>query len=129
MAVRVNNAGHDEPLIPDIAGMSDRVRDALEASAFKDFFNHVSSHFAADGRGQPDVESLLSHIRSLKQIAGSDKVRGCTADQLEALDSEICNIVAGCANRTLPDKATPYHRLAAWAGAIQRTFSVEVFTT
>jgi hypothetical protein len=129
MAVRINKAGRDEPLIPDIAGMTKCVRDALDASTSKDLFNHICSHFVADGRSTPDVESLLSHIRSLKQVAGSDMVRGCTADQLELLDTEICNVVASCADQRLPGKATPYHRLAAWVGAIQRTFSVEMFTT
>jgi SIR2-like domain len=129
MAVRVNRHGHDEPLIPDIAGMTAHVSTVLEASDKKDLFEQICAHFKDDGRDKPNVESLLSHIRSLKQVAGNDLVRGCKAVDLEDLDTKICDAVAHSANERLPSKDTPYHKLAAWIGAIQRSYPVEIYTT
>jgi hypothetical protein len=129
MAVRVNRSGNDEPLIPDINGMTVHVSKILEASDKKDLFKLLSSHFIDDGRSKPNIESLLSHIRSLRLVAGNDSVRGCKAKDLEDLDTKVCDAVADSADQRLPNKNTPYHKLAAWIGAIQRTFSVEIFTT
>jgi hypothetical protein len=129
MAVRVMRSGRDEPLIPDIAGMTVHVSAVLEASDKKDLFQRLCSHFVDDGRGKPNIESLLSHLRSLKQVAGNDSVRGCNAKDLEDLDTKICNAVADAATLELPNRDTPYHKLAAWIGAIQRSFPVEIFTT
>lgn len=128
MAVRVPRSGHDEALIPDIAGMTVHVSSILESSDKKDLFRQLCSHFKDDGRSEPNIESLLSHIRALKQVAGNDSVRGCRAKDLENLDTKICDAIADSASQTLPNKNTPFHKLAAWVGAIQRSFSVEIFT-
>ena len=129
MAIRIPTHGTKEPLIPDIAGMTQRVFAEVDATPGKDLLDRIRSHFKADGRGAPNIESLLSHIRSLKQVAGSDSVRSCKAKELDQLDVDICTSITKLANKQLPDKTTPYHKLAIWIGAIQRGYPVELFTT
>jgi SIR2-like domain len=129
MAIRVKRGGADEPLIPDIAGMTKRVASALSATPSKDPYALVCSHFKKDALPEPNVEHLLSHIRSLRQVAGKDSVRGLSAKELDDLDGAICAELAESCNCNLPDSATPYHILASWVGATERVAPVEIFTT
>lgn len=129
LAVRVTRGGKDEPLIPDIAGMTRHVDELLRSSAHKGIYEIVQKHFSDDGLPVPNVEQLLSHIRFLKQVAGKDKARNISASDAETLDAVICGELARAASPTLPSLDTPYHQLAAWTGAISRSFPVEIFTT
>jgi hypothetical protein len=89
----------------------------------------ILSHFEKDGRPMPNVEDLLCHIRSLRQVAGKDSVRGMTLDELDGLDEEVCNVMARACSPSLPDRATPYRLLASWVAARERVAPVEIFTT
>src|SRR5258708_16446635 len=129
LAVRIKRGGHDEPLIPDIKGMTDHVDQVLKSSPHKDIYKIVQDHFTEDSVPAPNVEVLLSHVRFLKQVAGKDKARNISAAQAEPLDAAICEELAKMANQKLPSLDTPYHKLAAWTGAINRSFPVEIFTT
>lgn len=129
MAVRINRGGQDEPLIPDLAGITAQVTNALKSSELENPFNIVVEHFKTDKRPSPTVEDLLSHIRSLRVVAGNDSVRGVSGKELAELDDKICFTIAGIADCRLPNANTPYHKLAAWIGATERTTPVEVFTT
>lgn len=129
LGVRVTRSGRDEPLIPDIAGMTVHVDRVLRSSAHKNIYELVQKHFSDDGLPVPNVEQLLSHVRFLKQVAGKDKARNISAVDAETLDATICNELAKMADQRLPSLETPYHKLAAWTGAINRSFPVEIFTT
>lgn len=129
MAVRVNRAGADEPLIPDIAGVTAVVFSELPKSALKHPFEIALSHFAKDSLPSPNIEEFLSHLRSLRKVAGKDSVRGLSAIELGEMDNAVCEILVGIAGRDLPRPGTPYHNLAAWIGAVERAAPVEVFTT
>lgn len=129
MAVKVGDE-KNQPLIPDIAGMTKAVREKLEKC--KDcgpILKVVEDHFKKDGLDGATVEDMLSHVRALRVVAGKEKVRGLTAEELDRLDSEICKIIHELADKSLPDTATPYHRIALWADATKRENPVEVFTT
>ncbi len=130
LAIRVLVAGSDAPLIPDIAGLTKAVCDELTASAKnKQAFENVCSQLKADGHDEPNIEDILSHIRSLRQVVGNDIVRGLTAADLDALDQDICEAIVQLSRKALPSSGTPYHKVAAWIGAIQRTQPVQIFTT
>jgi len=129
MAVRVNRAGSDQPLIPDIAGITALVDSELRASKLKVPFERLLNHFTIDGRSSPNIEDLLSHIRSLNAVAGKDSVRGLSHTELSDLDAAICDIVVRVASCRLPGPSTPYHRLAAWIGGAERLSPIELFTT
>jgi len=75
------------------------------------------------------VETILSHIRSLRAVVGNDEVRGMSAAQLDKLDESICQIIYELVGKSLPGSDTPYHRVASWADAIERDAPIEIFTT
>ena len=129
MSIRVTRAGKSEPLIPDIAGVTSHVKTELLSSKFKDAFQTVLDYFNSSGHPPPTIEDFLSHIRSLRVVAGADKIRGLSREDLTDLDNTICGSIAILADQRLPASDTPYHRLAAWIGAAERTVPVEIFTT
>ncbi len=129
MAIRVNRAGSDQPLIPDIAGVTSIVFSELSKSSLKSPFEVAVSHFATDGLPRPNIEEFLSHLRSLGKVAGKDSVRGLSAKELIDIDTEVCEILSRIVGQDLPGTGTPYHNLAAWIGAVERAAPVEVFTT
>lgn len=130
LAVRVGEADKTGPLIPDIDGLTEIVCKRISADkTLQSLFATVLQHFEADQRQSPNVEDILSHIRSLRTVAGKDRVRGLNATELDALDTGICNVIIGVMDRLLPSQDTPYHKLAAWVGGIQRMQAVELFTT
>ena len=98
MAIRVNRGGSDQPLIPDIAGITALVDSELRASKLKAPFEGLLNHFTVDGRSAPNIEDLLSHIRSLNAVAGKDSVRGLSHVELSDLDAAICEIVVRVAS-------------------------------
>jgi hypothetical protein len=129
MAVKMGTDGK-QPLIPDIAGITKIVCDEL--SKCKDcgpLLTTVQGHFTNDGRDNPTVEDMLTHIRALRAVAGKDQVRGLCADKLDQLDKRVCTLIHQIVDKALPDTETPYHRIAAWVDAVRRENPIEVFTT
>lgn len=129
MAVRVGTDAK-QPLIPDMAGITQMVREELAKS--KDcgpLLTTVEGHLKNDGRTDATIEDMLTHIRALRAVAGKDQVRGLSAKQLDQLDEKICQHIHQVADKTLPNSETPYHRIAEWVDAVRRENSIEVFTT
>jgi len=129
LAVRVQNGESTLPLIPDIAGLTKAVDVELAKGESKESFARIRAHFATDGKATPTVEDYLSHVRSLRQVAGLEEARGLTASDLDKLDQAMCSLIADIVTRDLPTKTSPYHSLSAWIGSVQRTEPIEVFTT
>jgi len=118
------------PLIPDIDGITQAVRDALsKCEECGPLLSNVDDHFKKDGHNDANVEEMLSHIRALRAVAGNDSVRGLSAADLEKLDEKICQTIHELADKVLPNAETPYHRIASWIDAIVREKPVEIFTT
>jgi len=129
MAIRLDEDGQP-PLIPDIAGITQAARTALSGdSDLAPLLVQLDLHFSEDGRAEPTVEDMLTHIRALRSVAGSADVRGLSAGQLDALDAAICSIIHGVVDKGLPGDQTPYHAVATWVDAIRRESPVELFTT
>ena len=90
MAVRVDNSA----LIPDIAGITEIVREKfLGQCELRAPFETAYDQLVADGIKTPTVEDLLTHIRALAAVAGSDTVRGLSGEQLGKLDTRICDLI------------------------------------
>ena len=118
------------PLIPDIAGITEAIRRELAKSEeCGTLLKIVDDHFTKDGLDEANVEDMLSHIRALRVVAGKDKVRGLSAENLDKLDEKVCDCIHKLSDKVLPDGQTPYHRIAAWVDAIGREKPVEIFTT
>lgn len=129
MGIRLGGEGN-LPLIPDIAGITKVVRDSLAKSdEYAPLLKIVEDHFKRDGRNNANVEDMLSHIRSLRTVAGNDEVRGISGANLDKLDERICQVIYDLANKSLPNNETPYHRVASWVDGVERDVPVEIFTT
>jgi len=129
-SIRVVEGSGSRPLVPDTAGLTARVRQAIEASdTFKDQFATILSRLDKSGNKNPNVEDILSHIRVLGEVAGGGAVDGLTTDSLVALDTEICKLTTEIVNASLPGDDSPYHNLAAWIAGIARSNAVEIFTS
>ena len=130
MAIQVPANGGTRPLIPDVAGLTAHVRQALEASdTFKVHFAAISARLQKAGNKSPNVEELLSHVRVLGDVAGGGPIDGLSPENLAALDKEICRLTTEIVSENLPGDDSPYHRLASWIGGIKRSNAVEVFTS
>lgn len=126
MAIKVG----EEPLIPDIAGITQAVRAMLSQHIdCAKLLKAVEEHFSKDGKAEPNIEDMLGHIRALRVVAGKEGARGLSETELDKLDSTICQIIQELADKELPNARTPYHHLAYWIDAIGRETPVEVFTT
>ncbi|RMH34565.1 MAG: SIR2 family protein [Nitrospirae bacterium] len=116
------------PLIPGIDGITKAVRHTL-SNKCGHLLKIIEEQFQKDGRTDANVEEMLSYVRSLRAVAGNDSVRGLSAEELDRLDVEICKTIHDLANRALPNRDTPYHRVASWVDSIRREHPVEIFTT
>lgn len=116
--------------IPDVAGLTAAVGAALDGEDhFKDSWAKLT---AACKKGKvpiPNVEHILTQLRTICSLKGTTHVDGMTADELRKLDTEICKLIAKTVGKRLPTHTTSYHRLAAWISHIDRVNPVEVFTS
>jgi len=117
-----------EPLIPDIRGLTDAVKSKLTAENCAESWQNICQQYNDDFSRAPNIEEILSRVRGLRDLAGGGQVRGLDKIKLESLESNICKEITNCANRKLADSSTPYHNLASWIGAVERSEPVEIFT-
>lgn len=129
MSIRVpGTEGGTDPLIPDIAEMTRKIRERLIAED-NIAFNTVLSHLTKPEQAPPTIELILSHIRSLHQVAELGAITDVTAESLIDLDRVTCEYINNVVSKELPDLNTPYHKLAAWIRATSKSHCVELFTT
>lgn len=124
----VKAAGTAAPLIPDIAGLTTAVEIRL-SGAEADTFALASRTLREDGVAAPNIEHILTFVRSLSQVVGGGVVRGFSKPQLEALDVAVSTCIAAIVDVPLPSEVTPFDRVAQWIGSTRRAFPVELFTT
>jgi hypothetical protein len=130
-AVRVpgENGGSDQPIIPDIKGLTAKVHGTISGSATgKAAYAKLVKSFVEDEKQEPNIEIMLNRIRSFREVAGKTGVRNFSFDELDALDREICQAIRAAATCNLPAQFTPYHALAAFIGNHRAPFT-EIFTT
>src|SRR5439155_23455924 len=108
----VANSEANGPLIPDVAGITKMVHEALASSEkCKNILKRVQGHFQEDGHEDATVEDMLTHIRALRAVAGQAEGRGLSAGDLAALDQGICDFIQKVVDVSLPNVKTPYHHL------------------
>lgn len=129
VSIRIPTAGGTEPLIPDVAGLTNLVSEEVRAGAHKDAFAKLLKHLTDDGLTSINVETQLSFIRGLKAIAGTGQVRDLAVADLASLEEAICSCIGKRVDRSLPTGENPYSQMAAWIGSTNRSEPVEVFTT
>jgi len=122
--------------IPDVAGLTTNIRAKMEShDAGKESSDHVTPmwdkllDFCKDGSiTAPDVEHVLSELRTLCGRRGNCDVDGLSKDKLIQLDTFICDIIADEVGKALPNHRCSYHRFASWVGGLQRVAPIELFT-
>jgi hypothetical protein len=119
------------PLIPDVAGLTREIAEKLKGEeGFPSDFDKLTLQLNEDNPEKThNIEDILSHLRSLRQIAGKGTVRDFVAKQLDDLDESICNIISTEVDKELPTDDSPYHNLAIWARSIPRLKAIHLFTT
>lgn len=128
VAIRVGGA--NAPLIPDIAGVTVAVRAELEKSKVNGpLLKRLLAHFDEDGKKSATIEDFLGHVRALRVVAGTQRVRSFSAADLDTLDAAISASIVSIVDRDLPEGPSPYEVVAGWVRAIPRDHPVQLFTT
>ena len=129
LSVKIATAQGPEPLIPDLAGLMRLTDASVLGTGDQVPYDLLKAHFSEDGLPTPNIETLLSHIRSLRAVVGASSIRGLKAAELDSVENRITSAVVLAANKPLPSSDTPYHRLAAWVAGVPRHDPIEIFTT
>lgn len=111
------------PLIPTIENLTQAVLAALNeryGSPLTEIKNELK---------HPNIENILSHVRTLSSVIGATKIHGLDADEYNELGKAICDEIGKIANQTLPDGTTPYSEIVAWISGAEREHAVEIFST
>ena len=122
--------------LPDVAGLTTHVREQLGAVDIGKKDNELLAPmwdklYDACKEGSvstPNVEHLLSELRTLCGRRGKSEVDGMGKDRLTILDATICDIIAEAVGKALPNHRCCYHRFASWVGGLQRIAPIELFT-
>lgn len=119
----------DQPLIPDIRGITQNVHAQLsESKDHSTSYKKLVGVLGEDGDSSPTIETMLNRIRTLREVAGKVSVRGLSFDELDALDQAISRSIKTIVTCNLPNDETPYHALARFIGTHRYPIS-ELFTT
>ncbi|WP_445735312.1 SIR2 family protein [Mariniflexile sp.] len=117
------------PLIPDVAKLTQFVTDELKSKTEeKNNFDKLIDEVILSNLKSNNIEDILSFLRGLKEVSVGNSVRGFTKENLVELEKNICDKIVEKLEVNLPDKDTPYHKLAQWI-SIDREKPIEVFTT
>ncbi len=118
------------PLLPDMVGLTKIINDGHDTDVATTPYKRLIAELDKAGKNTSNIEDVLTYIRSMKEVStGGGTVRGFTEDELNGLETEICNTIADAVNKDLPDGDNSYRRLARWVGSIDRVIPVEIFTT
>lgn len=116
-------AGSDKPLIPAVAGLTDMVMEALQAKYGKTF-DAVRAEIE-----NPNIETILSRVRSLAGVIGNTKVHGLDGGGYTKLSEAICAQIGQIVNQPLHEGPSPYTEFVTWISGTGREHPVEIFTT
>jgi len=119
------------PLIPDVRNLTRWINEHL-SSADKtkpNRYDKLIEELGKTDKNPENIEDILSFVRGLKEVAKGGTVRDFSENDVIELEKEVCKKIVSKMNVELPDKNTPYHKLASWVTSIDRAKPVEIFTT
>jgi len=123
VSINVGDKANYKPLIPNIEGLTSKVRDSLKGKEIK-------AYTSLEQQIQnSNIELVLSRVRGLSEVIGSTKVCGLDAEGYKQLSKSICASIKEIVNVSLPDEENPYSDLISWINGITRKEPVEIFTT
>jgi hypothetical protein len=77
----------------------------------------------------PNVETILSRVRSLAGVIGKTKVHDLDGVGFKQLSEAICKEIGSIVNKPLYDGPSPYTEFVTWISGTARNHPVEIFTT
>lgn len=110
------------PLIPAIDLMTTQVVDALRPT-------YPSVFDAIDSRGPANIEAILTRVRSLSGVIGTETIDGLDGAGYALLGRRICSEIGVRANVSLPPGDNAFRHLVNWVVGTDREHPVELFTT
>ena len=127
-AIRTNGDGRivedgDQPLVPDVTGLTDAVESALTEDD-----KRVIEILKSELTGIINIETILTQTRKLAQAIGSASVHGLDANGYAEMAQRICEEIGTHVNATLPQNPNPYSEVASWISGTRRLHSIEIFT-
>lgn len=126
-SIRVNNekkiVADGEALIPDVAGLTDKVIGELEPADRK-----IISKLKNKLGRNPNIEAILSKVRMLSQAIDEEEVYDLDGRGYDALSQKICTQIGKIVGVCLPDGPNPYTELISWISGTNRDHAVEIFT-
>lgn len=111
------------PLIPTIDGLTRTVLESLNKTD-----SGVIKKVCEDLEPSPNIERILSRIRSLAEVIGCHSIYGCDGSSFSTLSDRICERIGVTVGACLPEESNPYTELASWIGGADRLNPIEVFT-
>jgi hypothetical protein len=100
--------GTDKPLIPAVAQLTKMVLQNL-AEEYGRTLDAVCGEIK-----NPNIESILSRIRSLAGVIGKAKVHELDGDGHKVLSEAICKEIGKVVNQPLPEGPSPYTEIVTW---------------
>lgn len=113
-----------KPLIETIIPMTKTITDSLKAD-----FNKVLQAAITGLGDNPNIELILSRVRSMGRLLGDQKVQDISGQDYKKLESAICAKIGELVSPVLPEGANPYSELVGWIAGASRSHALEVFTT
>lgn len=121
--VGINKPGSDDPLIPAVEGLTKIVLLTLKPK-----YGATLDGLVAE-LGNPNIETILSRVRSLAGVIGKAKVHGLDGAGFKGLGDAICTEIGKIVNQDLPAGPSPYTEIVAWITGADRPHPIEIFTT
>jgi hypothetical protein len=111
-------------LIPTIEGLTTLAIGRLDG-AYAEAVNAIRPKIP----GQPTIEGILSRVRSLSRLIGSEKIDGLDGAGYEELATRLCDSIGQVVNVSLPVGENAFRHIVGWVAGTTRDHPVEIFTT
>ena len=111
------------PLIPAVAGLTAIVIKSLDTGQ-----KEVIQSLSAELGDNPNIEMILSKVRSLAAVIGTNKIYGLNGQEFSGLGQSICAAIGDVVGATLPNESNPYTELVSWVSGIDRKHAIEIYT-
>jgi hypothetical protein len=115
--------------IPDVAGLTSSIEAKLAVEkVLLECWHKLTTACKSDKCKTPNVEHVLTQLRTICALKGASTVDGMTVENLRKLDTKICDLIVALVGNSLPEYKNAYHRFAVWVRQLERTYPLEVFT-
>ena len=115
----------NSPLIPAIEQLTAKVLSALDQA----YAQAIAGVITDIGKDKPNIEDILSRVRSIASVIGTHQLHGLTGEQYFELSQAICKNIGTIVGKDLPQGSNAYSALVSWISGADRKCPVEIFTT